>query len=84
VSLGDCSFVKNLGEGGFGKVVLATGFLPGGPKQLYAIKAMNKRRMTSSDISCIFAEKEALMSTSLHPFVTTLYTCFRNKVFQNF
>jgi serine/threonine protein kinase len=63
VSLGDFSFVKNLGEGGFGKVVLATGSLPGRTEQLYAIKAVNKRRMTSRDICCIFAEKEALMST---------------------
>jgi serine/threonine protein kinase len=81
VSLGDFSFVKNLGEGGYGRVVLATGSLPGRPEQLYAIKAVNKRRMTSIDI---FAEKEALMSTSLHPFVTTLYSCFQNKVFLNF
>jgi hypothetical protein len=62
VSLGDFSFVKNLCKGGFGKVVLTTGFLPGRPEQLYTIKAVNKRRMTSRDICCIFAE-EALMST---------------------
>jgi novel protein kinase C epsilon type len=71
------NFVKNLGEGGFGKVVLTTGSLLRGPEKLYAIKAMNKRRMTSSDITCVFAE--ALMNTSYHPFVTTLYCCFQNK-----
>jgi serine/threonine protein kinase len=81
VSLSDFSLVKKLGEGGFGKVLLATGSLQGRPEQLYAIKVVNKTRTISSNI---FAEKEALMRTSLHPFVTTLYSCFQNKVFINF
>src|SRR5215510_278891 len=42
VSLQDFHFVKSLGEGGFGKVVLATGSLLGGPEELYALKVMNK------------------------------------------
>jgi novel protein kinase C epsilon type len=68
-----------LGEGAFGPVVLAKGSLPRGPEQLYALKALKKRSMTSSDIWEIMAEKEALMLTSGHPFITTLYSCFQNK-----
>jgi len=39
VSLYNFQFVRKLGEGAFGTVVLAKGKLPGGPEQLYAINA---------------------------------------------
>jgi hypothetical protein len=42
-------------------VVLAKGKLPGGPEELYAIKALQKRSITSSSIAEIMVEKEALM-----------------------
>jgi len=85
VSLQDFHFVKSLGEGGFGKVVLATGSLLGGPEELYAIKAMVKRKMKSrSSISSVFTEKEALKLTSGNPFITRLHCCFQNKVCLNF
>jgi len=42
VSLHNFQFVRRLGEGAFGTVVLAKGKLPGGPEQLYAIKALKK------------------------------------------
>jgi serine/threonine protein kinase len=83
VSLQDFQIIKKLGQGGFGTVVLATGSLLGGPKELYAIKDIKKRRMTPSSISFVFTEKEALMRASGHPFITTLYCCFQNKVFLN-
>jgi serine/threonine protein kinase len=74
-----------LGEGGFGTVVLARGKLPGETGELYAIKAVKKQNIiSSSSISEIFAEKEALVLTSGSPFVTTLFSCFQNKVCLNF
>jgi len=79
VSLHNFQFVRRLGEDAFGTVVLAKGKLPGGPEQLYDIKALKKRSITSSNICEIMAEKEALILTSGHPFITTLYSCFQNK-----
>ena len=79
VSLDNFKFIRRLGEGAFGTVVLAKGNLPGAPEQLYAVKTLKKRRITSSTICEIMAEKEALMLTSGHPFITTLYSCFQNK-----
>ena len=79
MSVNNFQFVRKLGEGAFGTVVLAKGKLPGGPEQLYAIKFIQKRRITSSRIRDIMAEKEALMLTSGHPFITTLYCCFQDK-----
>ena len=78
VSLHDFQFIRKLGEGAFGTVVLTKGKLPGGSEQLYAIKALKKRSITSSTICEIMAEKEAFMLTSGHPFITTMYSCFQN------
>jgi serine/threonine protein kinase len=68
-----------LGEGAFGTVVLAKQSLSAGPEQLYALKPLKKRSITSSNTCESKAEKEALMLTSKHPFITTLYSCFQNK-----
>jgi serine/threonine protein kinase len=80
VSLNSFQFVKHLGEGAYGTVVLTTG----APEWLYAVKAVKKVLMTSSSMSDVFAERNALMQTAGHPSVTTLYACFQNKVFVNF
>ena len=79
VSLHNFQFIRMLGEGTFGTVFLAKGNLPGGPEQLYAVKALKKPRITSSNICEIMAEKEALVLTSGHPFITILYSCFQNE-----
>jgi hypothetical protein len=47
VSLASFQFVKTLGKGAFGMVVLAKGRLPGGPEELYAIKAMKRNTLLS-------------------------------------
>jgi serine/threonine protein kinase len=80
VSLDIFQFIKRLGKGGFGTVVLAKG----GPEELYAVKALEKQNITSISISEIFAEKEALLQTSGYLFITTLFSCFQNKVCLNF
>ena len=79
LSLENFKFIRRLGEGGFGTVVLAKGKLLGGPEELYAIKAVKKRRITCSNIRYIMAEKEALILISGHPFITTMYCCFQNE-----
>ena len=78
VSLNDFQFIRKLGEGSFGTVVLAKGKLHGGPEQMYALKALKKRGIDSSNICEIMAEKEAFMLTSGHPFITTMYCCFQD------
>jgi serine/threonine protein kinase len=73
--------MKKLGQGAFGMVVLAKGRLPGGPEELYAIKAVQKQHITNPrSIAQAIAEKEALIRTSGHPYITTLHSCFQNEV----
>ena len=67
VSLQDFQFIRKLGEGAFGTVVLTKGKLPGGSEQLYAIKALKKRSICN-----IIADKQAFMLISGHPFITTM------------
>jgi serine/threonine protein kinase len=79
LSLEKFKFIRRLGAGGFGTVVLAKGNLLGGPEELYALKAVKKRGVTCRNVCYIMVEKEALMLTSGHPFITTMYCCFQNK-----
>ena len=79
LSLEKFKFIRRLGEGGFGTVVLAKGNLLGRPEELYAIKAVKKRRITWSNICELMTEKAALMLTTGHPFITTMYCSFQNK-----
>ncbi|GFG36123.1 hypothetical protein Cfor_04768, partial [Coptotermes formosanus] len=80
LSLDNFQFIKMLGKGAFGTVLLAKRKLPGGREQLCAVKALKKKRFTRfSSISSTIAEKEALILASEHPFITSLYSCFQNK-----
>ena len=77
--------MKKLGAGAFGMVFLAKGRLPGGPEELYAIKAVKKQHIVRSKIIAqAIAEKDALILTSGHPYITTLHSCFQNEVHLNF
>jgi hypothetical protein len=79
VTLDDFQFIRRLGGGAFGTVNLTRGKLPGRPEQLFALKYVNKRGITTRNIREIMVEKDALMLTSGHPFITTLHYCFENK-----
>jgi novel protein kinase C epsilon type len=76
VSLENFGFIRVLGKGAYGEVYLAR---EKGPKRLCAIKALYKRMYNSSNIWKVRAEREALILTSGHPFITTLYSCFQNE-----
>jgi serine/threonine protein kinase len=77
--------VRVLGEGGFGKVVLAKKKAQDGTDQLFAVKALiNPNLMDDDDRAFIFTEKEVMILGSEHPFITTLHSCFRAKVSLNF
>jgi hypothetical protein len=56
-TLDNFQFIRRLDKGAFGTVVLARGKLPGGPEQLFAMKALRKRGITTSNICEIMAEK---------------------------
>ena len=81
VSLNSFQLIRTLGQGGFGTVVLAKKKLPGGPEQLYAIKAVKKKRFSWLCSICpAMGEREVLILASGHPFIVTLHSCFQNKV----
>jgi serine/threonine protein kinase len=69
-----------LGEGTFGKVLLAKKKESDGSDERYAIKVLKKSKCS---VSNTVIEKEALILASGHPFITTLYSCFQTKVFLN-
>ena len=74
-----------LGEGGFGKVILAKKKSSDGREQRFAIKVLKKSHIVSCcSVTYVVTEKEALVLASGHPFITTLYSCFQTKVILNF
>jgi novel protein kinase C epsilon type len=74
-----------LGEGGFGKVILAKKKESDGSDQRFAIKVLKKCSIVScSSVSSTVTEKEFLVLASGHPFITTLHSCFQTEVIFNF
>jgi novel protein kinase C epsilon type len=77
--------IRILGEGGFGKVILAKKKSSDGSDQRFAIKVLKKSNLVScSSVSCVITEKEALVLASEHPFITALHSCFQTEVIFNF
>ena len=76
--------IRILGEGGFGKVILAMKKRSDGCDQHFATKVLKKANIESlGSVTYTMTEKEALVLASGHPFVTTMYSCFQTRVIFN-